>query len=105
MNEKELREYIIQRIPEVSEEEIKEIRDIVVYHNCDIDNVINCKLKLKEYKILDRSKDKHYFKVRMTNGGYKYVYMCEDLVRKRYENYEYGQFIRKENKSDSKRFI
>ena len=103
MNEEELREYIIQRIPEVSEEEIKEIRDIVVYHNYDIDNVINHKLRLKECKRLQKSKDKHYFKVPMINGGFKFVYMCAEQARKTYKNPEY---IKRRTKDDfPKRFI
>lgn len=38
-------------------------------------------LKVEEWK---KSKDKHYYRVRMDNGGSKIVYMCEEMVKQFY---------------------
>lgn len=35
-------------------------------------------LQVKEW---NKSKNKNYYKVHMLNGGYKYVYMCEEMVK------------------------
>ena len=42
-----------------------------------------------QVKKWNQSRNKKYYKVRMLNGGHKYVYMCEDMVKDFYGCREY----------------
>lgn len=79
----DIRDFINSCIPDISENGINKICSLI-----DKGFPIHIAIKIYESEkraiMWDKSKDKNYYKVRMTNGGTKYVYMCKEAVEHMY---------------------
>lgn len=67
-----------------------ELRNGIYYNTLMPDanqRALKRELQIKEW---NRKKNKHYYRVPMLNGGTKYVYMCEDMVKDFYGRYGYS---------------
>lgn len=62
-----------------------------IYYNTQMPDV-NQMMQEREVQVREwnKRKDKHYYRVPMLNGGQKYVYMCEDMVKDFYGRYGYS---------------
>lgn len=88
MTEKEIRERIFQSIPDITYSEMLKLRDALIYKNIPLEVLTEVYKRHIQVENWNKSKNKNYYRVRMLNGGYKYVYMCEDMVKDFYSNYE-----------------
>lgn len=91
MTEKEIQKYIFQSIPNISYSEIEmlKIENRFIYDCIPLETIITLYKRELQVKEWNKSKKKNYYRVHMLNGGYKYVYMCEEMVKDFYGYYGY----------------
>lgn len=79
--EAQIQEYIHMEIPGISHHDMWEIRNKFIYDNIPLEVSIARYKREQQVKEWDKRKEKNYYKVPMLNGGQKYVYMCEEMVK------------------------
>lgn len=89
LTEQEIRVIITNEIPNISNSDLWNIRNKFVYENIPLEVSIYRYKREKQVDEWNKRKDKHYYKVPMLNGGHKYVFMCEEMVKDFYGNYGY----------------
>ena len=89
MTEKEIQEYIFQNIPNISYSEMLKIKNRFIYDCIPLETIIILYKRELQVKEWNKNKKKNYYRVHMLNGGYKYVYMCEEMVKDFYGYYGY----------------
>ena len=80
ITEQEMQNYIFRMCPGISHAEMWEVRNKFIYDFIPLENAVKIYNHNKQIKEWNKRKDKKYYKVRMLNGGYKFVYMCKEMV-------------------------
>lgn len=81
LTEQDIQEYIYQSIPGISYSEMWKVRNMFIYEFTSLETAVFMYKRHLQVKEWNKSKDKHYYRVPMLNGGHKYVYMCEEMVK------------------------
>lgn len=81
--EDELREYIEELMDDINhtEEDITDIKNKFVYDGIPVEVTVSGIKHMKQMEAWNTSKHKRYYRVDMSNGGSKFVYMCAEQVK------------------------
>ena len=89
--ESDIRAYIDMNCPGATPAEKQRIRNDFMDHYHDLDLAIMRYQYGRREKQWQRANNKHYYRVKMLNGGTKFVHMCEEQVKARCASGVYGQ--------------
>lgn len=86
--ETEIQKYIYYGIPDATYSEMWDVRNDYIYNFIPLNDAIKRGQLKKMAQKWDKSKNKHYYRVPMMNGGSKIVYMCQQQVEHMYKDAE-----------------
>lgn len=89
LTEKDIQNYIMNHLPNISYDEMWEIRNQFIYENIPLEVAVERKWRELLFKQWNKSKEKNYYDVPMLNGGRKTVYMCKEQVEFLYKDKDY----------------
>ena len=80
MPHKIIKDYVRRQIPDIPNDDLMKIVNRHINNGYSLDGLIHMYKREIQVKEWNKRKDKHYYRVRMLNGGYKIVYMCPEMV-------------------------
>ena len=82
--DQEIRDYIKSEIPNISYKDMMKIREEYLTQFVSLHTAIDLYKDRQQIKEWNRSKNKHYYRVKDCRGINKIVYMCEEMVQHLY---------------------